>query len=205
MLNLHDLSQALEPVPLIVNRYIKLRPEAYQHARLQYESALFKGSDPGDMYLANMSEGNIQNPNYNVIGVYGFCGDRYYIWKDELWREKALTNEDLVNIIEYYKSHLIEELCGLDDIINKVGPAMDSTPKDVQHYIDLYMQLNSRPQGRLADRNYRRHILPRILHTPSYVKPAVGDNSKIDSSIVTLLCRHHDDELTPPPSLATEE
>ena len=210
-INLHDLSQASEPVPLIINRYIKLSPEAYQQARLQYDASnLIPGGDGrnwpfdseterllavnawkrrlGDMYLANMSEGNIQNPNNDVIGVYGFCDDRYYIWKDEFWREKVLTNEDLVNIIEYYKSHLIEELRDLDDIINKVGPAMDSTPKDVQHYIDLYMQLNKHPsvptQGIAA-------VLPKILHTPNYVKPAVRDNGKIDSSIVTLLCRHH--------------
>jgi len=214
-INLHDLSQASEPVPLVVNRYIKLSPEAYQQARLQYDASnLIPGGDGrnrpfdseaerllavsawkhrlGDMYLANMSEGNIQDPNSDVIGVYGFCDNRYYIWKDEFWRERVLTNEDLVNIIEYYKSHLIEELCDLDNIINKVGPAMDSTPKDVQHYIDLFMQLNKRPQGSIVPQMTGIHAtLPRILHTPNYVKPAVRDNGKIDSSIVTLLCRHH--------------
>lgn len=185
-INLHDLSQAKEPVPLIVNRYIKLAPEALDPPR---NIAIKLPEELPELYVMNISEGNVQDPNSNVIGVFGFCDRRHYVWEDKFWKEFNITTPELINIIEYYKLHLQEELCDLDNIINKVGPAMDYTPKGIQLYINLYLELSK--NGEMpASTCMSWPVLPTILKTPGYTKSG-PEHDKIDSSIVTVLCQHH--------------
>ena len=180
-INLTDLRDAKEPVPLIVNKYVKLAPEAYQQARAHLRNVTCTWIP--ELYLANISEGNIQDPDSDVIGVFG-CGhgnpafrNRLYIWKGKIWREHTLTYEDIIRIIEYYELHLQEELCDLRNVMNKVGPTMDSMSKDVQHYLNLYLILNK--ENRLETGvGFDGARIPIVLKTPNH------------SSLITMFHRH---------------